>query len=118
MKIRQYLERLGGWESDDREKYLRPLMAVLTPVSLQSLRTNQQRHFLAAEPDRSAFVESQNREIVKCLELEMSSIGSLVRAQCGLEPLTLDTDVEIPGFDLEPPSVGMLLLTAQRAREG
>lgn len=100
MKISQYIEQLEGWDSDDREKYLRPLLAVFSPVSLTSLQQVQQEHFPKSEMDYPAFVKSQNREILKCLTLEMASIGAVVRAVLGLEPLTEDTEVEIPSVAL------------------
>lgn len=97
MKISEYIEKMSEWESDDREKYLRPLVALLSPVSAKSLMQNQAEHFAKSEADYPAFVESQNREIIKCLELEVAEIGSIVRAELGMEPMTLDTDVAIPG---------------------
>ncbi len=102
MKISQYIDQLGEWESDEREKYLRPLLAVLSPVSLVSIRQCQDSHFMRSKADYPAFVKSQNEEIIKCLRLEMADIGTIVRAEVGLEPLTLDTEIPVGEVVTEP----------------
>ena len=95
MKISQYIDGLEAWGSDDRERYLRPLLAVLSPVSLVTLRDFERKHFETSEGDYLAFVKAQNKEILSCLGLEMANIGAMVRAEFGLEPLTQDTEIEI-----------------------
>ena len=95
MTISQYINELETWGSDDRETYLRPLLRVLSPVSLVSLRDFERKHFETSEGDYLEFVKAQNKEILNCLELEMANIGAMARAEFGLEPLTQDTEIEI-----------------------
>ena len=99
MKIEYYIEHLKEWDSETRERYLNPLMGILSEVSLATLRDFQKQHFQRAienkDPDYEAFKVGQNEEIIKCLQLEMSEIGKGVRETLGLEPLTLDTEVDV-----------------------
>ena len=95
MKISQYIDQLGEWDSDDRERYLRPLLAVLSPVSLRTLRELQCTHFAREKADYPAFVKAQNEKIIMCLNFEMASIGITIREELGLEPLMLDTEIAI-----------------------
>lgn len=91
MKIRQYMDELSGWDSDDRERYLRPLLAILSPVSVATLQEHQRKHYV----DHLAFVDSQNKSFLQCLTLEMSENGAIVRQKLGLELLTLDTEIVV-----------------------
>ena len=94
MLIRDYIDHLAEWGSDERERYMRPLLGMLSGVSNRTLREHQAKHMAASsEPDYDGFVESQNKVILQCLHLEVSTFGADVRRELGLEPLTLDTDV-------------------------
>ncbi len=96
MLIRDYIDHLSEWGSDDREWYMRPLLGMLSGVSRKTLREHQAEHMsMSIEPDYDGFVESQNKLLLQCLRLEISAIGAVVRQQLGLEPMTLDTDVAI-----------------------
>ena len=96
MKISEYLSRLDNWSGDDdRGKYLRPLLDRLCPISAQTLREFQNTW---VDPDGTRFAEyvvAQNAEIKKCLQLELTELGQIVRQKFGLEPLTLDTEIVV-----------------------
>lgn len=95
MKIHEYLDNMPDWGSDDRERYLRPLIPMLSGVSQATLMEHQLRHMVSGVDDYEAFVQSQNQEIATCLRLEVSETGRIVRLELGLDPLTLDTEVGI-----------------------
>jgi hypothetical protein len=93
MTIREIIENLEQWQDQERETNLRPLLKLLSPMSLATLREHQIKHF-SHNPiaGYEEFVEGQNKEIKTCLELEMSDFGKVIRENLGLKPLTLETE--------------------------
>ena len=102
MKIQEYIAHLSEWGSDARERHLRPLLDVLSAVSMKTLHEHQQELLnSSAEAGYEGFVASQNEVILQCLHLEVSDMGAVVRRTCGLDPLTLDTDVPTDRVEAE-----------------
>ncbi len=101
MKISEYLDELQGWDDEVRERYLRPLLAVLSGVTRRTL-VEHQRQWLASydEADYKAFKQSLDEKFIECLRLEISPFGVIVREQLGLKPLTLGTDILIETIEV------------------
>jgi len=99
MKISEILERLDSFDDGDREKHLRPLVAMLSPVSHQDIKEYQESHFTKypekTEEGWQEFIVGMNAVLRKCIELEVSEvIGKPVREALSLEPITLETEID------------------------
>jgi hypothetical protein len=68
------------------------LMRLLCPVSLETLHRFQDTWDGTRPFDE--FVVAQNKEIRKCVELEMSELGREIRAKLHMDPLTPETEVQ------------------------
>ena len=93
MTIKEFLDGLDEMGNATREVTLRELTRVLSPPSIATLQ-NFQEKFMAENPEKppfEVFVKAQNKEVVKCLEMEMSDIGGMVRGLTGFAPISLDT---------------------------
>ena len=90
MTLKEVLEKMDNFTDEERAKYLGGLFKILSPVSTATLSNFQNRW----EPEGKTFkqfVVEQNKEIKKCIELEVSVIGEIVRKESGLELITLET---------------------------
>lgn len=101
MTVKEIYNSLDGTLLDvDRERILRPLMGVLTPVSLKSLQV-----FQAGWPGRERsyedFVIAQDGVLRNCLDIEITEIGAAVRKVFGAEPLTWETEIVIDESERE-----------------
>lgn len=94
MKIKEYIDYLNKeWDGIDDRSILKPLVACFSPVSKQTILKAQRKQFEDSDGNFKAFADAQANEIKKCIELEISEIGVLVRQNLGLPILTLDTEI-------------------------
>ena len=92
VRLEEIRQNLDTYDSDQRESILGGLFDALSPVGRQSL-LEFQRGFDRTKPFEE-FVAAQNEVFRYCIDFECSSFGDAVRAKLGLEPLTLDADIE------------------------
>lgn len=92
MTIQDYLIYLEKNAEEGRE-ILRPLMDVLCPVSKQTMKEFQNKHFLIQQRNFKKFVEEQNKLLIECINVETSPFGDTVREILNLPHLTLETVV-------------------------
>ena len=93
MNIREAIHHLqtGDLRTDEERRMLKPLLAVLSPPSIQTMRTFQNQW----DGDRpfDEFMPAQDSALLQCIELELSPIGVDVRAELNLPPLSEDTEL-------------------------
>ena len=84
MTIKDILAALenGTLRIDDERKTI----ALFSPVSLQTIKEFESS-WDSGRPF-SEFVKSRNKELLTCLQLELSEFGAIVRQQFGLVPLS------------------------------
>ncbi len=91
MTVKEILEKMDNFKSEEREKYLGLLLNDLTIVSKRQLM-DFQNTWDTSKPFKE-FVEAQNKQIRKCIDTEMK-IGDVARKAMGLKPLTEDYEVK------------------------
>lgn len=89
MTVQELVNKLDSLTENERETELRQLVKMLTPVSHNTLLLFQQ--LWDERRPYEEFLEAQNVEIKKCIELEMSTLGTDVRESFKLKPLTPET---------------------------
>lgn len=93
MDVKQALKTIEAAGADDSRKTPFLLIwPVLTPVSQRTLTALQE----VWEPEGKSFGDScaiQNAELRKCLVMEISELGAIVRQSLGYEPLMWDTEI-------------------------
>jgi hypothetical protein len=87
---------------EKNRKILSMVMDMLCPISLSTMLKFQQEHI----SDRSSngfenFVKEQNKRLLECLEIELSTFGTDIREQLGLIRLTKETEIEVQGVSNE-----------------
>lgn len=92
MTIHEVLDRIDSiGEGDGREPMAKALASKLCPVSLQTLVAFQEGW--DTKRPWGEFVVAQNKVLRECVMLETTDIGTVVREQFRLEPITMDTQV-------------------------
>ena len=81
----------GTLRTDAERETLQPVIKLFCPVSLQTIRNfqdswNWDRPF-------TEFMAAQDKELLTCLKLEISEIGTTVRSSFRLSPLTEQTKI-------------------------
>lgn len=92
MTVKEILEKMDNFKSEEREKYLGPLLNDLTPFSksqLMDFQNNWDR-----EKSFEDFVKAQNKQIRLCVEMELSEVGIIARKAVDLELMTEDYEVK------------------------
>jgi len=93
MKVKEVLEKMEAiGTADGRGNLLRPLMKVLSPVSIKVLNVLQD--LWDGERSFDDFVKVQNETIKMCVANEISPLGQAVREEFKMPHLTMDTEVE------------------------
>jgi len=98
MKVREILEQLDDLKDQERANILGPLTKLLCPASWGKLRDIELRIGPLGDfgpNDFEAFKKVQNKLIRELVATEMKPIGTIVRKACKLEPLTLETGVNV-----------------------
>lgn len=90
MTVQELVNKLDSLTESERDNELRQLVNMLTPISHNTL-FQFQATWLPEHKSYKEFVEAQNVEIKKCIELEMSTLGTDVREKFQLKPLTPET---------------------------
>ena len=91
MTVKQVYDKLGTFNNDERQRYAGGICKLLCPVSIQTLMTFQDE-WDGSKP-ASEFFKAQAEEIKKCIDLEISLFGAVVRKTAGLEPLEWETEI-------------------------
>ena len=89
-------EAIAQWQDESiRIKYGPKIAEVFSGVSLATLR-DFQNNFVPLNPDDdgATFFKQQQEEFSKCLKLECSSIGKMVRDTMGMKPLNEDYELD------------------------
>lgn len=91
MTVKEIYDSLDTFTDEERQKYAGALCKELSPVSMKTLLEFQN----SWDGDRPAseFFAAQAEEIKKCVVLEISHTGEIVRQATNLEPLTWETEV-------------------------
>ena len=94
MTVKEIVEKMDSFSDAKRVKYLAPLYESLTPISQKQITI-----FQATWDHTKSFGEfkrAQGVELRKCIEIELSEIGRLVREAAGLQPLNEDDEIKEP----------------------
>lgn len=91
MKIKEILKKMNGFSDKERGAILKSLLNKLCPVSLNQMSSFQSDW--DGERTFEEFKEEQNKVLRYCVEMETSEIGSLVREEMGLSPISLETEI-------------------------
>jgi len=100
MTVKEIAEKMDDFTDEERGTHLRLLCESLTPVSKAQLLAFQNdwkpefktTHNIVA--DFKKFKTAQNKEIRRCLEIELSESGSRVRQSLGLQPLHEEDEIK------------------------
>lgn len=106
MKLQKILNNLDTYTEEEREKYLLPVIKVLTEVTKQTLYDFQNKWFAKRREERAdfefdseefeKFKKEQNRILRKFIEIETSEFGKQIREVLfNLKELTMDTEIII-----------------------
>lgn len=95
MTIGELTKKLPTLSEEERERELRALMPLLSPLTHQTLRDFQEKFFAThpVRPPFQVFREAQDKELLACLAMEVSDLGSAIRAKLNLAPLTKETEI-------------------------
>ena len=94
MTVKEVVEKMDGFSDTERVKYLKPLYENLTIIS-----QNQITSFQAVWDHTKSFDEfkkAQSAELRKCIEMELSDAGGIMRKELGLQPLNEDDEIKKP----------------------
>jgi hypothetical protein len=106
MTVKQLVDQLDSLADSERERLIRPLMAMLSLIALETLMRFQE-DWVAARRDEMPsdatelhgvyldFVKEQNIAISACIDMEVSPLGVVARQLCNLEPLTYETEIVV-----------------------
>ena len=100
MTIAEFKKSFETFSDDDRARYIGGLVlnhfCELSKNEMQKFQSDWRLKGYSEDNELKPFSEfkkSQAEIIKKCLELEMSEIGKIVRLKYGLSPLTMDTEI-------------------------
>jgi len=85
MTIDELRTQLSDMEWELRRQAVINLWPILSGVSQETMRQFQEKW--DAKKPYEEFVKSQNKELLTCIDMEMSNTGQIVREQFGLPPL-------------------------------
>lgn len=91
MTVKEICDQLDSFTDDERQKHVGALCNQLCRVSMSTL-TAFQRNW-DGRKGFEAFIKAQAKEILKCVELEISHFGQTVREIEGLQPLCWETEI-------------------------
>lgn len=91
MKVSEIKEKIDSFSSDERNKYLRPLLDQFSSYGKSAL-VNFQNRWDGSKPYEE-FVKNQNMLILTLLETEIQDSWQRIRLNEGLGNLTLDTEI-------------------------
>ena len=91
MIVKEIYDKLETFNDDDRATYAGALCKELSSVSMQTLREFQ-NNWDGSRPASEFFAE-QAKEIKKCVVLEVSRTGEMIRKATNLEPITWETEI-------------------------
>lgn len=94
MTIREVVEKMDGFSDAKRVKYLAPLYESLTPISQKQITSFQATWDHTKSFDE--FKKAQSAELRKCIEIELSEMGGIIRKELGLQPLNEDDEIKEP----------------------
>ena len=92
MTVKEIVEKMDSFTDEERTEYLAPLLDNLTLLSKSQIR-NFQDVWDGNRPF-DEFKTAQNTEIRKCIEMELSALGQIVRRTTGLPPLNENDEVK------------------------
>ncbi len=95
MNIGEFLDKLNNNKIDRKEENVPLFLGViemLSPISKITM-LNHQEKWLGEKCDFEEFIIKQNEELKKCIEIELSDFGNMVRFQFELEPLLKETEI-------------------------
>jgi len=97
MTIKEFMDGLDEMDNDTRTAALREVTKLFSPPSVSTLQNFQAAFFVEnpKKPPFEMFAKAQNKEIVKCLKMEMSEIGGTIRGMTGCTPISWDTVIDI-----------------------
>ena len=90
-ELKQHLEN-DSLTDEQRGTYLRSLMKILTPLSVNELLQYQQQNMGQGKPWEE-YRKGQNAVMLQCIGLELHDLGKEVRSALQLPPLTEDTEL-------------------------
>lgn len=90
--LKQVLEEFLK-EDSDRKKWGMPLFKLACPITHKTI-TQFQKDWDGSKSFEE-FVVEQNKVIKECFEKEVSDVGADIRKTLGLEPITLETRIEV-----------------------
>ncbi len=93
MTLQHIKDNLHNFNEEEKKLILKPLLSLFTSVSLSELAKIQDENY----PLRMSFKSYQRLQtecIIKCIELETSPLGTMVREKLDLKPLTLKTIIK------------------------
>jgi hypothetical protein len=94
MTIKDVKEQLPSiQDAKQRADMLKRLFQLMSPMSYKTLMVFQ-RDWDGRRP-YAEFVEAQNREILMCIDLEVSDIGKLTRGALQLQEISLETELPV-----------------------
>ena len=90
MTLRELLDQFETW-NDEQRGQLAVLSEILCGVSMATIKSFQ-CSWDSSRP-YSEFVTEQNKIFRQCITLEVSPMGTTVRSEFGLAPLSLDDEL-------------------------
>ena len=93
MTVKEVYDKLSTFSDEERPLYTGGLCQMLSPVSMQTLMEFQRNWDGDKAPEE--FFAAQAEEVKKCVDLEISGIGQMVREIAKLAPISWETEVMI-----------------------
>ena len=95
MTIKEFRTKLPTLKDEER-RIMEPLMGMLCPISVAQMRKFQNDWDFEGNPPPDGFdkyAAAQDKVILECLKIELSTLGTEVRKNYGLAPLTEDMEI-------------------------